>query len=237
MTRNNKPINDFSFWDHADELRSRLIKIIIFFIFLSFSSYFFTDNILSALVNPAGKLIFTSVTDAFEIRVSLAMWVGFFLSLPVIFYHLGQFIALGLKKHERKYVLLFSIISVGLFVAGGLFAYFVLIPFGVKFFLSFSSEYLVPMLSVKNYLSFIGTLILACGIIFELPMVILLLAKIGIVTPQFLSEKRKEAVVIILMISAVITPQTDIATQVMMAIPLIVLYEISVIGARYIIRR
>lgn len=230
-------MTQLSFFGHLDELRSRLIKVVVVFTGLSFFVYFFTENILSYLARPVGSFIFISVTGAFDARISLAFFGGLLLSLPFIFYQIWQFIVVGLKKGEQRTVLLLTIMSICLFLIGGVFAYSALVPFGIKFFLSFASMHMVPMLSIKEYLSFVGMLILLCGIMFEMPIVLLLMAKMKFVTPQVLSHKRREAVVILLVISAFITPQTDIMTQMMVFLPLIGLYEISLIMVRLGCRR
>ncbi|HNV23489.1 MAG TPA: twin-arginine translocase subunit TatC [Candidatus Omnitrophota bacterium] len=235
MIKNPNPATDFSFWDHLEELRFRLIKIVLAVAFFSFFSYPFTDTLLSYLTQPIGKLFFTALTEAFEVKIFLALWSGFFLSLPFVFYQVWEFIAMGLHPQEKKNIVILSFFSFGLFIIGAFFAYGFLIPFGVKFFLSFSSESLVPLLTIKQYLSFVGMLVLTGGMIFQLPLVILFLTKYGMVNPQFLSQKRREAVVIFLILSAVITPQTDVITQVLVFLPLMILYEISVFISRGIV--
>ncbi|MBF0522771.1 MAG: twin-arginine translocase subunit TatC [Candidatus Omnitrophica bacterium] len=232
MTKN---LNDFSFWDHLEELRSRLIKMIVVFCLFSCLVYaFFVDRILFCVTKPVGKLFFTSPPAAFMARFSLAMWGGFFLTIPFILYQIWQFVALGLKTHEQKYVLLFGLSSLGLFICGGVFAFWVMIPVTVRFLLSFQSAYLLPLLTVNDYLSFVGTFILACGLAFEVPLAVLFLTKIGLVTPQFLAEKRRHAIIGILIISAVITPTTDIVTQAVMSVPLFILYEMSIFASKFV---
>ena len=220
-----------SFWDHLEELRGRLIKALLAFVVASFIFYSFIDHILATLVKPIGHLVFTSPSDAFMARVTLALWGGFFLALPVIFYQLWQFVAAGLKEREKRYVIIFAPVSIILFLIGAIFAYFVAVPMAMQFLMSFSSELMVPMITVKNYISFVGTLMLGFGVVFELPLILMFLTKIGIATPEFLVQKRRHAIVLILIVSAILTPP-DIISQLIMAIPLIVLYELGIIVSK-----
>ncbi len=219
------------FFDHVEELQARLIKSIIAIVIASGLFYFVIDEVFMALVKPVGQLVYIAPGEAFVARVMLTLFGGFFLALPVVLYQMWQFVATGLKDYEVHYIKFFAPCSFFLFVIGGAFAYFITIPISIRFLLSFSSEFIVPMITVKNYISFVGTMILAFGIVFELPLVLMFLAKIGIATPAFLMQKRKYAIVIILIVSALITPP-DFITQIIMAVPLIVLYEIGIIAAK-----
>jgi sec-independent protein translocase protein TatC len=224
-----------SFFEHLDELRGRLIKSIFAIFICACIFYPFIDQTLSLLIKPVGKLVFTSPTDAFVARLALTIFAGIFLALPVVLYQFWKFIAVGLKAHERKYIVIFAPWSLILFIIGGLFAYFVAIPISIRFLLSFSSDLIVPMITIKSYISFVGTLILAFGIVFELPLILIFFTKIGIATPAFLIQKRKYAIVIILILSALITPP-DFITQLIMAAPLIALYEIGIMASKIIYR-
>ncbi len=220
-----------SWGGHLDELRGRLLKIIITVVLMSIIVYRFIDKILVFIIKPVGQLVFTSPADAFLARITLVFFVGLFLSFPVTLYQIWKFVAVGLKQTEIKYVYFFGPCSFFLFVLGGLFAYFITIPISIRFLLSFSSDFIVPMITIKSYISFIGTMILAFGVVFELPLVLMFLTKIGIATPDFLAQKRRYAVVLILIVSAIITPP-DIITQLIMAGPLIVLYEVGILVSR-----
>jgi len=223
--------SDLSFVDHLEELRGRLIKSVLAMVCASGVVYIFIDQILEFFIKPVGKLVFTSPADAFLARVTLTLFTGFFLALPIILYQVWSFIAVGLKEEETKYVYFFAPCSLVLFIVGGVFAYSVTIPIAIRFLLSFSSDFVVPMITIKSYISFVGTMILAFGVVFELPLVLMFLTKIGIATPAFLSQKRRFAVVLILIVSAIITPP-DIITQLIMAGPLIILYEIGIIVSK-----
>jgi sec-independent protein translocase protein TatC len=150
---------------------------------------------------------------------------------PLIFYELWMFIAPGLYRKEKKMAIPFVISSTILFVGGALFGYFVVFPFGFKFFIGFSNEYVKALPSVKQYFSFSMKLLFAFGVVFELPVIIFFLSKMGIVTPQFLRQKRKYAILLTFVLAAILTPP-DVITQCMMAGPLIVLYEIGILVSR-----
>ncbi|OGX40223.1 MAG: twin arginine-targeting protein translocase TatC [Omnitrophica WOR_2 bacterium RIFCSPLOWO2_12_FULL_50_9] len=223
--------DDLSFVGHLEELRSRLIKSLLAVLVAACFFYAFIDKILVVLIQPVGKVVFTSPADAFVARVTLTLYGGVLLALPVIIYQVWRFVAVGLKDNERKYIFLLAPFSLLFFLAGGLFAYFIMIPVSLRFLLSFSSDFIVPMITIKNYISFVGMMILAFGAVFELPMVLVFLTKIGIVTPQFLAEKRRHAIVFILIVSALLTPP-DAVTQIIMSVPLVVLYEIGIMACR-----
>lgn len=227
--------NRADFFDHYEELRSRLIKAIAAFLFFSCLFYAVIDEALGILAKPVGILIFTTPAEAFVTRIMLTLFGGFFLALPVILYQIWRFIASGLKEHELRYVRIFGPCSLLLFLSGALFAYFVIVPVSVRFLLGYANEFIVPMITIKNYVSFVGTMLLAFGIVFELPLALMFLAKIGVATPAFLIQKRKYAIVIILIISAVITPP-DVITQIMMALPLVALYEVGIIASKCVYR-
>jgi len=150
---------------------------------------------------------------------------------PFIFYQLWMFIAPGLYRREKKYVIPFVVASTILFVGGALFGYFVVFPFGFKFFIGFSNEFVKALPSVKQYFSFAIKLLFAFGVVFELPVVIFFLTKMGIVTPELLSRKRKYAILLTFVLAAILTPP-DVITQCMMAGPLIILYEIGILVSR-----
>ncbi len=231
-----KKDNELGFVGHLDELRGRLVKIVIAVIIAACIFYAFIDSVFIAIIQPVGKLVFTSPADAFIARLTLTIFGGLFLALPVTLYQIWQFVAAGLRKEERRYIIFFAPFSFFLFLMGGLFAYYITVPVALRFLLSFSSDVIVPMITIKNYISFLGTLILAFGVVFELPLVLMFLTKIGIATPDFFANKRRYAIVLILIVSAIITPP-DVITQLMLSGPLIVLYEIGIIASRFTYRK
>jgi sec-independent protein translocase protein TatC len=228
-------VGNQTFFDHLDELRERLIKSAIAFFLASCLAYQYKDHLLVFLVKPVGKLMFTSPADAFVLQLGLSFLGGFLLSLPVTAYQLWKFVAAGMKEGERRFVVVFGPVSLVLFVSGAAFAYYVFVPFTLSFLLSFSNEYLLPMITVKDYFSYIVTLIFSFGVIFEFPLVILFLTSIGIATPPFLIQKRKHAIVLIFIVAAILTPPDGI-TQWLMAVPLIALYELSIVIAKIVTR-
>ena len=230
MIKKDKPLN---FFEHLDELRGRLIKCVVVFIAASCVVYGCAGDILYFLIEPVGRVVFTSPAEAFVSYMMLSLFGGLFLSIPYILYHIWQFVSVGLTQPERHFVIIFMPLSLIFFICGCAFAYFVMLPVMMKFFLSFASSTMVPMISVGKYISFVGNTILSFGIVFELPLVIAFLAKIGIATPAFLIEKRKLAVVLIFVVSALLTPSPDCVSQILMAIPLLILYELSIIFCRF----
>ncbi len=224
-----------TFLDHCEELRKRLIKSLIAIAVCSLIFYYYIDTILAIIIKPIGSLIFTSPQQAFLAKMNLTLLGGFLLSLPIVLYQIWRFVSLGLTSKEKRQVFFFGPFSLICFLVGVAFAYFVMIPFTLKFLLSFSSDRMVPMITVNEYIIFVGTLILVCGVTFELPLLILFLTKIGIATPEFLRQKRKHAIILILIISAIITPP-DALSQILVSIPLIVLYEIGIFVSQLTLR-
>ncbi|MBU0759309.1 MAG: twin-arginine translocase subunit TatC [Candidatus Omnitrophica bacterium] len=221
----------FTFIEHLEELRKRLICAIAFVVIASIFTYAFTDKILIFFSRPVGRLVFIAPAEAFTTSIKIAIFGGLYISSPFILYEIWRFISSGLEDVERKYVLLFGIFSFVLFLLGSLLGYFIIVPIGLKFLMAFGTEYLKPMISVGKYVSFVMSLSFAFGVVFQLPMAILFLTKIGVVTPRFLSSNRKYAIVIIFIAAAIFTPP-DIITQCLMAIPLWVLYEVSIFLSR-----
>ena len=226
------------FLSHLEELRKRLI-ICAFAVGIGFGvAYFFSERLFLVLIAPlkavmpeGDHLIFTNLPEMFMTYIKVALISGILAAVPVIFYELWMFVAPGLYRNEKKYLIPFVIFSSILFVGGSLFGYFVVFPFGFKFFMGFSNEYVKALPSVKQYLSFSLKLLFAFGMIFELPVVIFFLSKMGLVTPELLKKKRKYAILLTFVAAAILTPP-DVMTQFMMAGPLILLYEIGIWVAR-----
>jgi sec-independent protein translocase protein TatC len=183
---------------------------------------------LKAVMPEGDRLIFTNLPEMFFTYLKVAFLSGALLMAPFIFYQLWMFVAPGLYRNEKKLVIPFVVTSTILFLGGALFGYFVVFPFGFKFFIGFSNEYVKALPSVKEYFSFAIKLLFAFGIVFELPVVIFFLTKMGIVTPEVLRRKRKYAILLTFVLGAILTPP-DVITQCMMAGPLILLYEIGIL--------
>ena len=222
--------------EHLEELRRRLIKSVIFIVIASCLVYNFSNKILSYLVKPVGKVVFLSPAEAFMADLKIGLFGGLFVSSPFVIYQIWKFVSAGLNRNERKYALLFGPVSFIFFITGASFGYFIIIPIGLKFLLGYATEFMTPMIRVTDYISFIGGLSLAFGAVFELPLIILFLAKIGVVNTAFLSSKRRHAIVIIFIVAAALTPP-DLVSQFLMAVPLIILYEVGIIFSRFARRK
>ena len=226
------------FLSHLEELRKRLVVCAIGVGAGFVIAYIFSERLFQLLVAPlkavmpeGDQLIFTNLPEMFFAYIKVAFIAGIMAAAPLIFYQLWMFIAPGLYRKEKKMAIPFVISSTILFVGGALFGYFVVFPFGFKFFIGFSNEYVKALPSVKQYFSFSMKLLFAFGAVFELPVIIFFLSKMGIVTPQFLRQKRKYAILLTFALAAILTPP-DVITQCMMAGPLIVLYEIGIMVSR-----
>jgi len=219
---------EMPFLDHLEELRSRIIFTVLTVVVLSSLSYLFSGWALEFLTRPVGKLYFFSITEAFMARVKVSIACGIALSLPVILFQIWRFVAPALKSQEKHYTYPAIFSSLLLFAGGVWFAYALILPVGVKFLLAFGSGSLQGLLGVSSYLTFILFFLLSFGIVFQLPVVIFFLAKIGLVSPSTLRKRRREAVVIIFIVAAVITPSVDMFSMLAMGLPLVVLFEISI---------
>lgn len=226
------------FTAHLEELRSRLIKCFIAVGVGFLVSYVFKERIFDILVaplmqslGPDDHLIFTGLPEAFFTLLKAAFISGVMLASPVLLYQFWMFVAPGLYDREKRLVLPIMFLSVLFFVGGALFGYFIVFPFGFDFFLSFATESIRAMPSMREYLGLSAKLLLAFGIVFEMPLVITFMARLGIVTIPFLKKSRKYAILLFFALSAFLTPP-DVISQIFMAFPMMLLYEISIIGAR-----
>ena len=213
--------------DHLQEFRKRLIICLVVVAIAALACYNYVDDIIALLSGPAGKLYFMNPSEVFFTYMEIALYAGVLFTLPVLLYEVWAFVAPALWPEERRVVLVILPTAVILFYVGLIFAYYLVIPAAVTFFMGFATQTLQPMFSLESYLSFILALTLPFGFIFELPLIVVFLAKIGLVTGDFLKGKRKILIVIAFIFAAVVSPTTDIFTQTMIAVPLIVLYEIS----------
>ncbi|OGP91797.1 MAG: twin arginine-targeting protein translocase TatC [Deltaproteobacteria bacterium RBG_16_48_10] len=221
---------------HLQELRKRLILSFIA-IGVGFGlCYAFADSIFNILAAPlsdilktkGGSLIFISVAEAFFTYMKVAFIASVILTSPFILYQIWAFVAPGLYQKEKKYVIPFVAGGSLFFALGVLFGYFVAIPVGFRFLLGYATDFIKPMPSMKEYLSFTIKFLLAFGLVFEFPVVLVLLAKIGIIDAKMLARQRKYAILLIFVFAAVMTPP-DIISQVLMALPLMGLYELSIL--------
>ena len=231
------------FLGHLEELRKRLVICAIAVGIGFIISYVFAKQLFSYLVLPLTKvlpddsrLIFTNLPEMFIAYIKVALVAGIILAIPIIFYQLWMFLAPALFRKEKRYIIPFVLFSSILFAAGALFGYLVVFPYGFKFFVSFATEDIQALPSVKQYFSFAIRLLLAFGLVFEMPVVVLFLTKIGLITPDSMKKFRKFAILCSFILSAILTPP-DVATQLMMALPIIILYEISIFLSKAIYRK
>jgi sec-independent protein translocase protein TatC len=227
------------FMSHLEELRTKLIVCSVAVAVGFAVSYAFKERVfallmgpLTSVMGPGQKMIYTALPEAFFSYLKVALLAGVILAAPVILHQMWLFIAPGLYSHERRLALPMVFLSTSFFAGGVCFAYFIVFPFAFKYLLGFETELVQALPSMREYLGLAATLLIAFGFIFQLPLVITVLAKIGILTPRFLKKNRKYAILLFFVVAAVVTPTPDVVNQCLMAGPLIVLYEISIIGAR-----
>jgi len=241
--------NNLGFISHLTELRKRLINTLIFLICLFVICYLFSDYIYGFLVEPYAeavkddkinrRLIFTALQETFLTYLKVSFFTAFFFTSPFILIQIWKFIAPGLYEHEKSAIMPYLIVTPILFLLGGMLVYYLIMPLAIKFFLSFESVGNITNLpiqleaKVNEYLSLIMKLIFAFGLSFQLPVVLSLLARIGLIDSVFLKERRKFVIVIIFACAAVLTPPDPI-TQIGLAIPLLILYELSIISVKLI---
>ena len=229
------------FLEHLEELRWRLIKSFVSIIFGSILSFSFIDKILSILLLPTLETTIPiniqvlSVQGMFIIKWFISFISGFILAFPVLIYQLWKFISPGLKVNEKKYVFPIVFFSFSSFVIGISFGYFVLIPFSLEFFSSIGMGNIENNYSIQYYFSFLSWLLLGSGVIFQLPVVSLMLSALGLLTPAFMRHYRRHSIVSIFILSSFITPP-DPVSMLIMAVPLILLYELS-IGISWLVNR
>jgi len=246
---NDKKLKESSFVDHLSELRSRLMKSIVFVFIFFVISYTFAENIYNFLVQPYAdavknddlnrRLIFTALHETFVTYLKVAFFTAVFIGSPVVLTQVWKFIAPGLYKNEKKALLPYLIATPTLFLLGGMLVYYLVMPLAIKFFLSFESTAQLNSLpiqleaKVNEYLSLIMRLIFAFGISFQLPVLLILLARVGFVDSEYLKKRRRYVIVIIFAVAAVLTPPDPI-TQIGLGIPLLILYELSILSVRII---
>ncbi len=225
------------FLDHLEELRWRVIKSLVTVVVLSLGCYFVSEQIQWFLTEPfPEQLIFLALPEGFLVRLKISLFSGILLGLPVIFYQIWQFVVPGLFEKEKKYVPVVVFISTLCFLLGAAFARFIMIPIAIKFLMSFETQELVGTIRVNNYLSFVTTLMLVFGIVFEMPILSFFLTRIGIITPKFLRRSRRYGIVVILILAALLTPP-DIVSQLLLGGPMVVLYEISIVVSAIALKR
>ena len=229
------------FMEHLGELRTRIMRSLFWLLGGTFIALFRAEQITDYLARPVTKLgyklVFTAPAEAFWVQMKVALIVGLFLAAPGILWQVWAFVAPGLHQHERKYAAPFVIIGSVMFMAGGAFSLFVVTPYAIAFLLSYARETLQPMTTLENHVGFLLKFTLAFGLVFELPLALTLLARMGIVTPRALAKNRKYAILGAFVAAAILTPTPDAFNQTLMAGPLILLYEVGIVCARVFGRR
>ena len=238
-----------SFIEHLSELRSRLIKSVIYLFIFFVTCYFFAENIYNFLLTPYAeavkddsanrRMIFTALHETFITYLKVAFFAAMFVGSPIILTQIWKFVAPGLYKNEKKALLPYLVATPVLFLAGGMLVYYLIMPLAIKFFLTFETSAELTSLpiqleaKVNEYLSLIMRLIFAFGISFQLPVLLSLLARIGFIDSEYLKKRRKYVIVIIFAVAAILTPPDPI-TQIGLGIPLLILYELSILSVKII---
>lgn len=215
--------------EHLEELRKRIIVIAVAVVIASVISYIYIDKITELLLKPAKGMDFVYLTpsELFLTYIRIAISMGIVISAPIILYQIWVFVYPGLKKKERLYLSFTLIMAIIFFIMGAAFSYFVIIPLTIEFFVKMSREEILPFFSIQSYISFCSSIFFSFGFTFQMPLVIILLTKLNLVTPKLLKEARKYLILIIFIVAAVLTPP-DIISQVLMALPLWLLLELSI---------
>ncbi|HEX5816657.1 MAG TPA: twin-arginine translocase subunit TatC [Methylomirabilota bacterium] len=241
MARSRSVDDKMPFMEHLGELRVRIMRSLYAVLVGLVIAFPFSERITEFLMRPVTtlghKLVFTAPAEAFWVQMKVALITGVFISAPGILWQVWAFIAPGLHKHERKYAAPFVIIGSLMFVGGGAFALLVVTPYAIEFLLSYARATLQPMITIENHVGFILKFTLAFGLVFELPLILTILARMGVVTPKMLARNRKYAILGAFIVSAILTPTPDMFNQSLMAGPLILLYEVGIVCARIFGRR
>lgn len=226
--------------EHLDEFRTRFLKVFVAFILFTSVAFYFSDAIVYYINKPFldtnNQLHIFKLTGGFMLRFKASAGTAILLLIPYLLFHAWRFIAPAIGKTSRMFSRLTIISAVLLFYSGVAFVFFLLIPFSIKMFLSFIGSYMITTIGADDYLNMIFIFCLLMGILFEMPIIMLVLTKFGIVTPELLITKRKYAVVIIWVIAALVSPP-DVISMILCGIPLMALYEISIILSRFTILR
>ena len=227
-----------SLLEHLDELRTRIIKSLLAIAFGSAVAYFFLDEITNWLTLPVGKLYYMRPGEAFFTYLKIDIAAGFLIALPIIFYHAWKFFLPALTRDERAVMGVLVPASVTLFFVGMAFSFFLILPVALKFFMGFGeeSENLQSMFSFASYFEFVILFVLPFGFVFELPLVIIVLGKLGILTSEILGKYRRYVFFFAFVIGALVT-SPDVITQIAVAIPVVLLYEVGYLVVKYVLRR
>ncbi|MGQ9492380.1 MAG: twin-arginine translocase subunit TatC [Anaerolineae bacterium] len=219
--------------EHLEELRQRLMKCLLAVAVTTALSFAFTSQIMRILIAPAGiKPVFLRPTEMFVTYFRVALLAGSILAMPVIVYQTVQFVWPGLRNSERAYLRIIVPAATLSFILGVLFTYFVLLPFSLRYLVSFGGDLVEAKWAISEYISFVTTLLFWSGVIFETPLIMYFLARLRLISPQFLSRNRKFAIIIIAVLAAVITPTPDPFNMGLVMLPLLLMYEAGILLAK-----
>ena len=228
-----------SLLQHLIELRRRLIRSVIAVLVATVASFFFAEHIFNILIAPAAgiELIYIEMTEMISTYMKVCLASGIILAMPYVVVQFILFVAPALTRREKKSVYLILPWIALMFIGGVVFGYFILIPPATNFLITFGSEIATPQIKIGNYISIVTRLLLAIGLVFEMPVITTFLARIGIISPKWLSSKRRAAIIFAFILAAIITPTFDPLNQTLVAAPLIVLYELSILLAKIVYRK
>ena len=223
-------LKEMSLFDHLDELRKRLIIIVIVNFVAAILLFSQTEIIMSYLleVNPGMELVYTTPSELLTVYIQLSLILAVTICSPITVYQVWAFIEKGLYEKEKKAILFTLIFGVVFFIIGVAFCYFMVLPTTLEFFVRIAIEEVSSMLSIQSYVSFVNMMLLAFGLVFEMPVIIFLLSKLEIIKPEFLKKNRGIIIVAIFIFAAIITPP-DIISQLMLGIPMVILLEFSIL--------
>jgi sec-independent protein translocase protein TatC len=241
----NEDAGRMSFFDHLNELRTRIMWSAGAIVFGTFVAFAIAKRVLHILELPMQKalgaagfdpnLVSTSPTGVINLTITMALYLGIVIASPIVFYQVWLFIAPGLYKHERRGISIFLFFSVFLFLTGIAFGYFIMLPYLIKFIIGFQGD-IRPFFSINEYFDMVCIVFLGLGLIFELPVLIFFLALFGIVTPKFLWKNLRYAILIITIVAAVVTPTPDAMTMLVFMVPMLLLYFIGIGVAAFVVR-
>ncbi len=225
--------------ERLEEFRWRLFKSAIVVVVLAIVAFYFSDHIMRFIVWPLGdvKLHNLEVTGTFYAYMKISLILGLMAGVPFLFYQIWAMISPALPRSRKQAVVPLVLSSTILFLIGVAFCFFIVLPVAIKFLVGFSDQLIINNITISSYISFIGILLLAFGLTFELPIVAYFLAKLGLLTTRGLRKGRRYAIVIILFVAGVVTPTPDVFTQLCMAVPMYVLYEVSIVVVWWIRRK
>lgn len=223
-------LKEMSLFDHLDELRKRLIIIVIVNFVAAILLFSQTEIIMSYLleVNPGMELVYTTPSELLTVYIQLSLILAVTICSPITVYQVWAFIEKGLYEKEKKAILFTLIFGVVFFIIGVAFCYFMVLPTTLEFFVRIAIEEVSSMLSIQSYVSFVNMMLLAFGLVFEMPVIIFLLSKLGIIKPAFLKKNRGIIIVAIFIFASIITPP-DVISQLMLGIPMVILLEFSIL--------